>query len=211
MKKILLACALLCAPMIANAATLSFVGTNQSQIINGYNPHPGLNGQPVNLNGQKVDFITGDNKNEMNGLFVSGPSKVTFTYLGHEAGNGNEFFSGLLKFTKTSAVGSFGSVDQLAAGLIDFSFRTLSPAASKGVIGNKTGANPSSPDFAIGYLRISSTAFYVLFDDIARTDRDFDDFAMRVDVSPIPLPAGGFLLIGALGGLAALRRRKMAA
>lgn len=28
---------------------------------------------------------------------------------------------------------------------------------------------------------------------------------------PIPLPAGGLLLIGALGGLAALRRRKMAA
>ncbi len=28
------------------------------------------------------------------------------------------------------------------------------------------------------------------------------------DISPIPLPAAGFLLIGALGGLAALRRRK---
>ena len=30
------------------------------------------------------------------------------------------------------------------------------------------------------------------------------------DPSPIPLPAGGLLLIGALGGLAALRRRKVA-
>ncbi|ETX16714.1 hypothetical protein OCH239_01145 [Roseivivax halodurans JCM 10272] len=30
------------------------------------------------------------------------------------------------------------------------------------------------------------------------------------DVSPVPVPAAGFLLIGALGGLAALRRRKAA-
>jgi hypothetical protein len=31
-----------------------------------------------------------------------------------------------------------------------------------------------------------------------------------ISVSPVPLPAGGLLLIGALGGLAALRRRKTA-
>lgn len=34
---------------------------------------------------------------------------------------------------------------------------------------------------------------------------------VSVRVSAVPLPAGGLLLIGALGGLAALRRRKMAA
>jgi hypothetical protein len=34
---------------------------------------------------------------------------------------------------------------------------------------------------------------------------DSDSF---VNVSPVPLPAAGFLLIGALGGLAALRRRR---
>jgi hypothetical protein len=34
--------------------------------------------------------------------------------------------------------------------------------------------------------------------------------AGNVDVAPIPLPAGGLLLIGAIGGLAALRRRKSA-
>lgn len=31
------------------------------------------------------------------------------------------------------------------------------------------------------------------------------------EISPVPLPAGGLLLVGALGGLAALRRRKKAA
>lgn len=34
--------------------------------------------------------------------------------------------------------------------------------------------------------------------------------AFEVALSPVPLPAGGLLLIGALGGLAALRRRKAA-
>ena len=34
---------------------------------------------------------------------------------------------------------------------------------------------------------------------------------LRVDanLAPVPLPAGGLLLLGAIGGLAALRRRKM--
>lgn len=36
-------------------------------------------------------------------------------------------------------------------------------------------------------------------------------YSVNATVSPVPLPAGGLLLIGALGGLAALRRRKMAA
>lgn len=36
-----------------------------------------------------------------------------------------------------------------------------------------------------------------------------DDFSIRkIEVTAVPLPAGGLLLLGALGGLAALRRRK---
>ena len=37
---------------------------------------------------------------------------------------------------------------------------------------------------------------------------DGASFDFDVTISPIPLPAGGLLLIGALGGLAVLRRRK---
>jgi len=36
------------------------------------------------------------------------------------------------------------------------------------------------------------------------------DFVAGTPVSPIPLPAGGLLLVAALGGIAALRRRKVA-
>lgn len=39
-----------------------------------------------------------------------------------------------------------------------------------------------------------------------------DDFTLKsANVAPVPLPAGGLLLLGAMGGLAALRRRKAAA
>jgi hypothetical protein len=37
-----------------------------------------------------------------------------------------------------------------------------------------------------------------------------DPSILKVDVAAVPVPAAGFLLIGALGGLAALRRRKAA-
>ncbi|MEO6300026.1 MAG: VPLPA-CTERM sorting domain-containing protein, partial [Paracoccaceae bacterium] len=39
----------------------------------------------------------------------------------------------------------------------------------------------------------------------------FANFSLQLvafPVSPVPLPAGGLLLLGALGGVAALRRRK---
>lgn len=37
----------------------------------------------------------------------------------------------------------------------------------------------------------------------------YDKFTVAsIDVSPVPIPAAGFLLVGAIGGLVALRRRK---
>ena len=41
-------------------------------------------------------------------------------------------------------------------------------------------------------------------------DSDLDDIVFRVDVSQVPVPAAGFLLVGGLGAMAALRRRKKA-
>ncbi len=37
-----------------------------------------------------------------------------------------------------------------------------------------------------------------------------DSYISAIAVSPIPLPAAGFLLLGGLGGLAAMKRRKKA-
>ena len=41
-------------------------------------------------------------------------------------------------------------------------------------------------------------------------DRDFDDFALRIDIAPVPLPAAGFLLLAGLGAMGAVARRRKA-
>ena len=60
----------------------------------------------------------------------------------------------------------------------------------------------------MGFVQISASAFYVLFDDIAFGDRDFDDMVTKTEVSTVPIPAGGLMLLSALGGALVLRRRK---
>lgn len=57
----------------------------------------------------------------------------------------------------------------------------------------------------------SVNRFYLALDDGGGSpDDNHDDIIIRVDVAPIPLPAGGLLLMGGLAGFAALRRRKKA-
>lgn len=191
----------------ATAASLSFVGSNQIQLVN-------ANDLGLGLNGQTIDFISGDRKTTSNGLsLVGGPARVTFTYLGFEAGHtnfvanaGGQIFKN--QYGGASVVNQSVSVFQAAEGLIEFSFGTLAPVTAVGEIFNNDGANPASADYAIGYKKLSDRSYLALFDDIAAGDRDFDDMAIRIDIAPVPLPAAGLLLLAGLGGLAALKRRK---
>ncbi len=186
----------------AQAATLSFSGVGTTQV---------LANNDLGFNGSTINYITGNLKNASNGLSVSGPANVTFTYLGFEAGNknyaaqtsGSLFTNGVSSVLATVNTVSLG-------GLIDFLFGTTSPVGAVGKIANNGVALPNSSKYAIGYSAIfnGGKSIYVFFDDIASGDRDFDDIGMRIDVAAVPVPAAGFLLIGALGGLAALRRRK---
>ena len=196
----------------AAAATLSLAGS-------GYNTQAlGSNYDLVQGAGGSISFLTGTAKNGSNGLQITGagaPFSVTFTYIGFEAGNTNYSanIGGTIFLNKgpgASAAGASVTFSQLATGLIDFSFGTSAPAGSVGVIANNGVANPVSPNYAIGYKIISATSAFVYFDDIASGDRDFDDLVMKIDIAAVPVPAAGFLLLGALGGLAALRRRKTA-
>ena len=187
-----------------SAATLSYVGTGQTHVVT-------QNNLGIGLNGTSVDFISGDMKTASNGLSLSGPANIRYTYLGYEAANTNyaaSIGSGTLFTNGVSSIGSFASTTQAAAGLLDFSFGTSSPLSRIGQFFNNGGANPADSKYAIGYKMISSTAFYVLFDDIAGGDRDFDDIAMRVDVSAVPLPAAAFPLLTALAGLGFVGRRR---
>jgi len=68
---------------------------------------------------------------------------------------------------------------------------------------------PSGPDL---YTNNGAFSFApVTGDTITLTAGSTDrTYSLQATVAAVPLPAGGLLLIGALGGLAALRRRKMA-
>ncbi len=157
-------------------------------------------------------------------ITLTGRSNVTFTLLGYEAGYTNKLISGPNVLTggggakfNANGLGSFTRTN-VAQGLLDFSFWT-----SGGKLSVKNGANPDNTGknpfpgvnfFAStatrGNLR-SGTSLWLFFDDDgANNDDDHDDLVARLDVAPVPVPAAGLLMVGALGGLAALRRRRAA-
>jgi hypothetical protein len=74
-------------------------------------------------------------------------------------------------------------------------------AATNAPIGIKNSVVKFTSDFYF-----DTVSFYSNFDRIG--DQPAFEFALAP--VPVPLPAGGLLLLGALGGIAALRRRKTA-
>jgi hypothetical protein len=58
---------------------------------------------------------------------------------------------------------------------------------------------------------VASAGDYSMFFDAASKSDSYGGFIDDIKVSAVPVPAAGFLLFGALGGLAALRRRKATA
>jgi hypothetical protein len=74
-------------------------------------------------------------------------------------------------------------------------------------IGTATGSSLTS---ATGYEISALVSFGDFGNGFNRVEFTSTSNAMEFGLAPVPLPAGGLLLIGALGGLAALRRRKTA-
>lgn len=198
--------AVLASAVSASAATLSLIGATGSQVI-------ANNDLGLGLNGSSVDYITGDLKTVLNGLSLNDAAKITYTYLGFEAGNSNfAAVMGATSFVNGVSVANVSStsVTQTGAGLLDFAFGTSNPQSAVGLFENDGVANPASINYAMGFLMISPTSYYVLFDDIAAGDRDFDDIGIRIDVAPVPVPAAGMLLIGGLGVMGLVARRRKA-
>lgn len=186
--------------------------------------------------GPDNEFLPGDDT--LNGYFganlylTGGSADIAVTFLGSEAGFNNYFnfmggIPGLTTFFtggNDPGTGDFGNpvtqiVEDVSAGLLSFWF---------GVNGNvnsvENGSNPENvlglANFFVSFVpdpnSTSGQSVLILFDDAGGGNEDnHDDMVIQLTIvggdgyiAPVPLPAGGLLLIGALGGLALIRRRK---
>ncbi len=206
----------------ATAASLSIVGgTTETLSGSGSNKHNPdytalVSGAPTVGAGDDILAFGGSSFEAFdgsNGLMLNNDAPVRITFLGKEAGAKNaamNFAGGSL--SNTGAAGaSIQSFD--LASWVDLTFETFktnNPAVSLGSITNNTGGAPSgtSVPLSMGFYLEDSKNALAFFGD-GRGDSDFDDMVVRISV--IPLPAGGLLLLTALGGLAAVRRKKKAA
>ncbi len=190
----------------AQAATLSLDATGGSVIAlpSSYNPSPSVAGASI---GDLVTNFSG--LTFTGGLKVDGPATITFTYLGKEASFMNSVMELVLGtgVLSDAVAGASISFVQLTAGIVNFKF------ATSGLLGQSitNGVGSTNVFLDMAFKQIDADSYFAFFGDGGgNNDNDLDDMVVRIDVAAVPVPAAGFLLIGALGGLAALRRRKAA-
>ncbi len=155
-------------------------------------------------------------------LYLLGDADIKVEYLGAEAGFKNPFsWAGNLFTTTPGGGGSWvaGSVAQtfngVMSGLLDFAFGANSNASNPADYAANLG------NFFVSFANENASSgqiAYLFFDDIGSPDDNHDDMVIRLSVTnggigiaPIPLPAAGFLLLGGLGIMGAVARRRKAA
>jgi hypothetical protein len=151
------------------------------------------------------------------------PVRLTFTAVGAESGLNNGFGVNIAGFGRLFENRNFGDnatfagsdpartlTGIFAGGSLDGILRFFTQGrqgAETGVVELGEAAFGVFVQQGVG----AHTTLFLGFDDAPkRADSDFDDFMIRMDVAAVPVPAAGLLMLGALGGLAALRRRRAA-
>jgi hypothetical protein len=182
----------------AQAAVLSVTGGDATQTLGAafsLNATTGLSaGSPITV------FNAGNAGS--GGLSVAGsPGKLTFEFLGSEAGFIDAFYvNSVLTFLNTvTPVGATSTVFQ-GPGLINL----VATTSGGGIPGSAANGGPITGALSLAYAAITDTSLILLFEDGAGVDHD--DLAVRVTVSQVPLPAAAWLLISAVLGLVSFAR-----
>lgn len=194
----------------ANASTFHLEG-GESATISGL---PSLF-NPSNLPGDIVDNITiFDSAGE--GVKLTGPADLTYTYIGKEAGSTNAFITSSgpdffltadFLWLPGTVAGSNFETSQSSAGFLDFSFWGLGTCCvNPGIITNGLGNLFPGGVLSFAVSVLDESSLYLMFGDGAG-DKDFDDMLVRVDVSPVPVPAAFWLFGTALVGFIGMSRR----
>ena len=147
----ILAAGVVVAPLAQAATVFTFSGGTDYLLPSDFGPAPSVPGLGAGTTVQHNAT-----------LGLSGPGRVTFSYLGTEAGYENRFLTGGMSFDNKS--GSNPSFQQVfGAGSLDFAFDTVSPAQQ---VAN--GGNLSEYFGSIALFKLSDTSVYALFNDGAR-------------------------------------------
>ncbi len=231
---------------LSQAATLSVSGVDDATpftLGSSFNPSGGtltidefinLGGGATETFNNEINFFDASNKivdGIVNGLTLSGPAALRFTYLGTEAGNNNLFDPSELTFNgetifDNKATGSganqsvtlrFGTDDGLELplnGLLSFGFITDGQYT-----GNDGAIAANDDDVGPGLkLGFSSQIFtnaagldsILVFLGDGAGDSDFDDMVIGIGVFPVPVPAAFPLLATGLVAFGFLARRRKA-
>jgi hypothetical protein len=178
--------------LIANGGTLTTIGAQSNTPFD-------LTGTTGLTSASPMTFFSSSTPGPFGLSLTGGPAVVTFEYLGSEAGFINSFTAGANSFANdgsTAIHATFANVTP--AGLLDFIL-----TSSGG--GSATNGGPVSANMAYSIAAFTGNSAIVLFDDTG-SGHDFDDLAVKISVSAVPLPAAAWLLISAVLGLVSFSR-----